>query len=125
MRETDTMYPPLPQDAQLGELGRQLQPPAPPEPERAPAPRVGVWWRVGLLTLGIVLLVVGVAGLVLPGIQGILTIVLGVALLSMVSTTADRFLRWSLSPWPRLLEKVERRRDRTRSWLHHRSRSDT
>jgi hypothetical protein len=115
-----TMYPPFPEDARLAELELQLPPPPPARPPLAGAPEhvsFPMWLRVGLIVCALLLLVVGVAGLVLPGIQGIVTIVAGVALLSLVSANADRFLRWSLGPWPRILDKVEEMRERSRGWL--------
>ena len=62
-------------------------------------------WAVGLaLILG------GVAGLVLPGLQGILMILAGLAVLSSHSVLArrvnDRLKLW----WHRAREKVSRRR---------------
>jgi hypothetical protein len=115
-----TMYPPFPEDARLAELELQLPPPPPAALPFAAAPehvRFPMWLRVGLIVCALLLLVVGVAGLVLPGIQGIVTIVAGVALLSLVSSNADRFLRWSLGRWPRVLDKVEDMRERSRAWL--------
>jgi hypothetical protein len=116
-----TMYPPFPEDARLAELERQLPPPPPTAAlPLAAAPehvRFPMWLRVGLIVCALLLLIVGVAGLVLPGIQGIVTIVAGVALLSMVSSHADRLLRWSLGRWPRVLDKVEDTRERSRAWL--------
>jgi hypothetical protein len=112
------MYPPLPEDARLGELQRQLQPPVAVEDDAAPSRHLPMWLRVGMIAMGALLLVVGLAGLFLPGIQGIVTILAGVAVLSLVSTHADRLLRWSLGPWPRLLERVEHLRERLHDWLH-------
>lgn len=77
-----------------------------------------VWLRITLIALGFVLLAVGVAGLVLPGLQGILTILLGLALLSLVSHQAYRFLCWCLGPWPNLRDRVMGYRVRTFSWLN-------
>ena len=77
-----------------------------------------VWLRVTLVVAAVLLLAVGVAGLFLPGLQGILTILLGLALLSLVSRRTHWALRWSLSRWPRLRKRVERIRWRSRSWLH-------
>ncbi len=76
-----------------------------------------VWLRISLIALGLVLLAVGVAGLVLPGLQGILTILLGLALLSLVSHQMYRFLCWCLAPWPKLRDRVMGYRDRTFRWL--------
>lgn len=115
-----TMYPPYPQDATLNELERQLPPPPPGLPPAVAAPehvKFPMWLRVGLIVCALLLLVVGVAGLFLPGLQGIVTILAGVALLSLVSSNADRFLRWSLGPWPKVLDKVEDARERSRGWL--------
>jgi len=115
-----TMYPPFPQDARLAELELQLPPPPPGLPPRAAEPEhvpFPMWLRVGLIVCAVLLLVVGVAGLFLPGLQGIVTILAGVALLSLVSSSADRFLRWTLGPWPKVLDKVEDARERSRDWL--------
>lgn len=56
-------------------------------------------------SLGIVLIVIGVVGLVLPGIQGILMIVAGLAVLSSHSPLARRVNE-------RLKELARRARDR-------------
>jgi hypothetical protein len=82
---------------------------------RAPLP---TWLRVTLIVIGVVLVVVGIAGLVLPGLQGIVTILAGLALLSLVSRQTHGFLRWTLRPWPKLRKRVERLRRRFQSWLH-------
>lgn len=72
------------------------------------------WMRVLLFGVGWVLVVVGVAGLVLPGIQGIITILAGLAVLSVVSRRAHGWVRRVLSRWPRLRKRVERLRWRVR-----------
>lgn len=77
-----------------------------------------LWLRGSLLVIGGLLLLVGIAGLVLPGIQGILTILLALAILSLASRWTHRFLRWSLGPWPRLRKRVEKHRRKFRGWLH-------
>jgi len=64
-------------------------------------------WRFFLLAAGWLLIVVGVAGLALPGIQGVLTIALGGALLSMASETAYWVLRWAFRRWPRGWRRIE------------------
>lgn len=73
--------------------------------------------RLILLGLGWILVTVGVAGLVLPGIQGILTIVLGVAILSLGSETIHGWLRRVFQRWPRGWRRVERMRNRIHRWL--------
>lgn len=118
--DSATMYPPYPEDARLAELERQLPPPPPGLAPAVAAPehvKFPMWLRVGLIVCAVLLLLVGVAGLFLPGLQGIVTILAGVALLSLVSSNADRFLRWSLGPWPKALDKVEAARERSRGWL--------
>ena len=77
-----------------------------------PSLHIGV--RVVLLALGWVVLVVGIAGLLLPGLQGILTIIIGAAILSVASDRVHRALKTLLQRWP----KVSARLDRFRHALH-------
>jgi len=70
--------------------------------------------RAFLFVTGWLLVFVGVAGLVLPGIQGIITILAGLAVLSVVSRTAHGWVRRALSRWPGLRKRVERLRRRVR-----------
>lgn len=74
--------------------------------------------RIGLHVTGWVLLVVGIAGLALPGIQGILTIALAAAVLSLASDTVHRLLRTLLGRWPRLWRRLEKLRRRVHGKLH-------
>ncbi len=69
--------------------------------------------RILLFVVGWVLLLVGVAGLVLPGLQGCLTIALAAAILSLVSEGAYRGLRRAFRGWPRGWRRVVR----LRAWL--------
>ena len=71
-----------------------------------------LWLRIVVLLVGWIVLLVGVAGLVLPGIQGIATIVIGAAILSVASELAYEWMRKSLSRWPKVWDRVERFRDR-------------
>lgn len=73
-------------------------------------PRVSRWTRVGLITLGGVLMAIGVAGLVLPFIQGVVTILAGLVVVSLGSYSAHRWTRRSLRRWPRLLGAYEKMR---------------
>jgi len=60
-------------------------------PPPRPRHRLGV--RIGLFVVGWILILVGVAGLVLPGIQGVFTIVAGAALLSLDNELIYRLMR--------------------------------
>jgi Putative transmembrane protein (PGPGW) len=84
--------------------------------ERRPPLRMGV--RIGIFIAGWLLILVGVAGLVLPGIQGIITILAGAALLSLDNELVYRGLRRLLSRWPHLWRRVERFRERSHDRLH-------
>jgi uncharacterized membrane protein YbaN (DUF454 family) len=77
---------------------------------------------VGIFILGWVLILVGVAGLVLPGIQGIATILVGAALLD--NELVYRGLRRLLARWPQIWDRLEGFREKTHDRLHrmfHRS----
>ncbi|MBI5166994.1 MAG: PGPGW domain-containing protein [candidate division NC10 bacterium] len=52
----------------------------------------GGWWRAGRIVLGWVLIIIGIAGLFLPFIQGILLIIAGLAILSKDSPWARRWM---------------------------------
>lgn len=71
-----------------------------------------LWLRVVVLLVGWVVLLVGVAGLVLPGIQGVVTILLGAAILSVASELAHQWMRKALQRWPKMLNRVDRFRDK-------------
>ena len=73
--------------------------------------------RLILFAIGWILVLIGIAGLVLPGIQGILTILLGLAVLSVASRTVHRLLRALLQHWPWLWEKIERFREKVHDKL--------
>jgi uncharacterized membrane protein YbaN (DUF454 family) len=84
-----------------------LSDPAAPPPEESEQP---LPWpvRLVLFVLGWTLILVGIAGLILPGIQGIATILAGLAVLSLASQTAYRLLHRLLRRWPKAWERVER-----------------
>lgn len=79
---------------------------------RLAKPPLSLTTRVLLHTVGWVLVAVGVAGLVLPGIQGILTGALGLALISVASQTVHRWLRERFRRWPKAWRRMERFRRR-------------
>jgi uncharacterized membrane protein YbaN (DUF454 family) len=53
------------------------------------------WREAGTWALGVTFLVLGVAGLVLPILQGILFLLVGLAILSRVSDRASAILAWA------------------------------
>lgn len=63
--------------------------------------------RIAVFLVGWLLVIVGVAGLVLPGIQGIFTIAAGIALLSLDNDLMYRALRRMLRRWPKMWGRVE------------------
>jgi uncharacterized membrane protein YbhN (UPF0104 family) len=69
--------------------------------KRRPPIELGIGWRLTLLVAGIVLLVVGLAGLALPGIQGVVTLIFALVLLSIASETTHRIARRGFRRWPR------------------------
>lgn len=73
-------------------------------------PELSPWIRVGLWVMGWFLVLLGVAGLILPGVQGILTLLLGAATFSLVSHSVLRLLHRLFKPWPRAWERVLRLR---------------
>ena len=76
------------------------------------------WLRVVVLLVGWLVLLVGVAGLVLPGIQGIVTILLGAAILSVASELAHRWMKKTLQRWPKVWNRIEAFRDKIHDRLH-------
>lgn len=80
-------------------------------------PRLSVWVRLGIFVVGWLLVLLGLVGLVLPGLQGILTLLLGAALLSLVSELAYNRLRWLFQRWPQGWKRVYRFRQRVYRWL--------
>ncbi len=101
--------------------------PSPPEapsrkrrwtPQKFPdVPALSPSARILLLTLGWTLIVLGLAGLVLPGLQGVLTLILGAAALSLVSRSMLNALRYLFSPWPKAWRAVLRTRRRVQYWI--------
>ena len=83
---------------------------------RLPALSLGV--RIVVFVVGWTLVLIGVAGLVLPGIQGILTILFGAAILSLASETIYRLLRRMFHRWPGLWKRIEGLRRKTHEKLH-------
>lgn len=84
------------------------------------APRRANWFK---LIFGWIFFVLGIAGLVLPFLQGILFIAIGLWLLSSESEWARRKRDWLLRRFPQLRPRLERleaqmdeRGERARAW---------
>lgn len=73
--------------------------------------------RIGLLILGWVVIVLGLAGLLLPGLQGILLLILGAAILSVASDAFHRWLENLLEHHPKMLRRLNSFRDKLHSKL--------
>lgn len=79
--------------------------PADDELELPPLPRRV---RLGLMVVGSFFVGLGFVGLFLPFLQGILFLVLGVALLSLASETVHSATSRTLQRWPKLQERMRR-----------------
>jgi hypothetical protein len=95
-----------------------LREPLPLEIRIEPRPRFSLGIRIGIFIVGWLLILIGVAGLVLPGIQGIATILVGAALLSLDNELVYRGLRRLLARWPRVWNKIEHFREKSHDWIH-------
>ena len=72
--------------------------------------------RIALLTLGWTLIVLGVAGLFLPFLQGILFILAGLWVLSRESEWAHRLFVRLGDRFPRARDRMPQLKDRVRAW---------
>jgi len=68
-------------------------------------------WVAGWLFVGL-----GIIGLFLPFLQGILFIMIGLAILSSRSQTVQRFLKYLENRYPQYYERVEAWRKKIRDW---------
>ena len=73
--------------------------------------------RIGLLIIGWVFIILGIIGLFLPILQGILFILIGLAILSSRSEGIKRFLNYLEERYPQYHEKMEAWRERIRMWF--------
>jgi len=108
-----------PSDKTPGDAGSDDSPPPVPPPSSQP-PDLSIIARIVLLGVGWLLVLIGLVGLALPGLQGILTLLLGGALLSVASTTAHRFLHRLLHRWPAVWDRFESLRQKTHDALTRR-----
>ena len=73
--------------------------------------------RIGLLIIGWFFIVLGILGLFLPILQGILFILIGLAILSSRSDTIKRLLKHLEERYPQYHEKIEVSKERLRKWF--------
>jgi uncharacterized membrane protein YbaN (DUF454 family) len=78
---------------------------------------LGTIKRIGLLIIGWLFIGLGVIGLFLPFMQGILFILIGLAILSSRSEIIRRFLKHLEERHPRLHERVEKWKAKIRGWF--------
>ena len=69
-------------------------------------PSLPIGTRIVLLGLSWICLILGLAGLLLPGLQGVLLLLLGMALMSVASDTVHRSLEKLLEKRPRIRERL-------------------
>lgn len=82
-----------------------------------------LWLRIIVLIVGWIVVLIGIAGLILPG-PGTVGIVVGVAILSVASQFAYKWMRRTLHRWPKIWHRVEEFRNKIHDRLHdfvHRS----
>ncbi len=76
--------------------------------------------RIALLIFGWLIIVLGLAGLLLPGLQGILLLVLGAAILSVASDSVHRWLEKILEHRPNMRRRLNSFRAKLHSKLSRR-----
>jgi uncharacterized membrane protein YbaN (DUF454 family) len=77
--------------------------------------------KIGLLIIGWIFIGLGILGLFLPILQGILFIMIGLAILSSRSKTIRRFLKYLEKRYPRQYQKVVTWRLKIRNWFRKKS----
>ncbi len=73
--------------------------------------------RIGLLIIGWFFIVLGVLGLFLPILQGVLFILIGLAILSSRSEMIKRFLKHLEERYPHHHERVEIWKEKIKHWF--------
>jgi uncharacterized membrane protein YbaN (DUF454 family) len=73
--------------------------------------------RIGLLIIGWFFIVLGVLGLFLPILQGVLFILIGLAILSSRSEMIKRFLKHLEERYPHHHEQVEIWKEKIKNWF--------
>jgi uncharacterized membrane protein YbaN (DUF454 family) len=73
--------------------------------------------KVGLLIIGWFFIALGILGLFLPFLQGILFILIGLAILSSRSEIIKCFLKHLEERYPQHYERIEIWREKIRNWF--------
>ncbi|NWG03003.1 MAG: PGPGW domain-containing protein [Syntrophaceae bacterium] len=73
--------------------------------------------RIGILMIGWFFIALGILGLFLPFLQGILFILIGLAILSSRSEIIKRLLKHLETRYPHHHERMEKWREKMRSWF--------
>jgi uncharacterized membrane protein YbaN (DUF454 family) len=76
--------------------------------------------KIGILIIGWLFIVLGMIGLFLPILQGILFIMIGLAILSSRSELVRRFLNHLKERYPHYHERIEIWEERIRNWFKKR-----
>lgn len=74
--------------------------------------------KIGILIIGWIFIGLGIVGLFLPILQGILFIMIGLAILSSRSKLIRRFLKYLEGRYPRHYERIVKWRVKIRSWFN-------
>jgi uncharacterized membrane protein YbaN (DUF454 family) len=77
--------------------------------------------KIGLLIIGWLFVVLGVFGLFLPFLQGILFILIGLAILSSRSEIIKRLLKHLEERHPHHHQRIENWREKIRNWFKRES----
>lgn len=73
--------------------------------------------RIGILIIGWIFIGLGILGLFLPVLQGILFIMIGLAILSSRSEMIRRFLRHLEVRYPHQYERIAARKEKIKHWF--------
>jgi len=68
--------------------------------------------------VGIAFLILGVIGLFLPVLQGILFILIGLAVLFPRNRYVEQFIAWARNRWPEQAARVDAWKERLRVFFH-------
>jgi uncharacterized membrane protein YbaN (DUF454 family) len=73
--------------------------------------------KIGLLVIGWLFIVLGILGLFLPFLQGILFILIGLAILSSRSEIIKRLLKHLEERYPHHYQRIENLREKIKGWF--------